>query len=157
MATLLEALAGVPNPSQPLPQLLTAGQPSPRHFAALRAAGLEVVLDIRDRMEPRPFDEPDVVRAAGLDYVNVPVAHGCLTDELMERVLAVVRDNRHRSLLFHCASGNRVAGPMIAYLMLDRGLGEGDAIQEGLKMGLRGADVLEWGLDYVRRKRNGTA
>jgi protein tyrosine phosphatase (PTP) superfamily phosphohydrolase (DUF442 family) len=118
---------------------------------------VEVVLDIRDPMEPRPFDEPEAVRAAGLEYVNVPVSHGYLTDDVMERVLAVVRGNAHRSLLFHCASGNRVAGPMIAYLILDRGRTEEEAIQDGLKMGLRGADVLEWGLDYARRKRARTA
>lgn len=148
-------MAGVPNASQPLPKLITGGQPTARHFEALKAAGLEVVLDIRDPMESRFFDEPAVVRASGMEYVNVPVVHGYLSDEVMERVLDVVRRNEDRPLLFHCASGNRVAGPMIAYLMLDRGLSEDEAVAAGMKMGLRGADILEWGLEYVRRTRGG--
>ena len=153
MAGPLDALAGVANISEPVPRLLTGGQPQPHHFAGLRAAGIEVVLDIRDPMEPRGFNEARVVQAAGLEYVNVSVTGGNLGDELMERILAVVRDHADRGLLFHCASGNRVAGPMIAYLMLDREMSEEEAIAAGMRMGLRGADVLQWGLDYVYRSR----
>jgi protein tyrosine phosphatase (PTP) superfamily phosphohydrolase (DUF442 family) len=151
VATPLDALAGVPNAAQPLPRVLTGGQPGPGHLAALAAAGGEVVLDVRDPMEPRPFDEPAAVRSAGMEYVNVPVGHAGLDDALMERVLEVVRANAGRTLLFHCASGNRVAGPMIAHLMLDHGMDEEQAVAAGMRMGLRGADVLEWGLDYARR------
>ena len=150
MATPLEALNGVPNATEPLPGVVTGGQPLAHHFALLKAAGIGVVLDIRDPMEPRPFDEPAAAQAAGLEYINVPVTSS-LTDELMEALLAVVRDNADRGLLFHCASGNRVAGPMISYLMLDRGLSEDEAIAAGMQMGLRGADILQWGLDYASR------
>ena len=55
---MLRALSGVPNASEPLPGLLTGGQPMPHHFEALKVAGLAAVIDIRDPMEPRPFDEP---------------------------------------------------------------------------------------------------
>lgn len=150
MSELLEALRGVANAAQPLPSVVTGGQPGTAHFQALRRAGLEVVLDIRDPMEPRPCDEATVVREAGLEYHCIPVT-GHLTDQLMERLLAVVRECNGRPLLFHCASGNRVAGPMIAHLILDHGLTEDAAVTEGMRMGLRGADIMEWGLDYARR------
>jgi hypothetical protein len=39
MPSLLDAMAEVPNASQPLPQLLTSGQPGIQHFEALKAAG----------------------------------------------------------------------------------------------------------------------
>lgn len=154
MSSPLDILDGVPNANQPLPNVVTGGQPGARQLQALKAAGVEVVLDIRDPMEPRGFDEAAVVRGAGMEYVNVPVSHGALDEQLMERVLAVVRQHRDRPLFFHCASGNRVAGPMIAHLMLDHGLDEEDAVAAGMRMGLRGADVLEWGLDYARRHRD---
>jgi hypothetical protein len=51
----------------------------------------------------------------------------------------------------HCGSGNRVGGALIAYLMLDHGMDEETATAEAMRVGLRGADLLEWGLDYVRR------
>jgi len=148
----LDALAGVTNRAQPTPNLVTGGQPGPSHFEALRESGVEVVLDIRDPMEPRPFDEPRLVESLGMEYVCVPVTQGALDDQLMERLLEVVRTNQGRSMLFHCASGNRVAGPMIAYLMLDLGMEEEAAVMEGMKMGLRGPDVMQWGVEYARRK-----
>ena len=151
MPTPLEALAGVPNAGAPLPNLITGGQPTSSHFEALKAAGVEVILDIRDPMEPRPFDEPTVVAALGMTYHNVPVSAGNLDDETLERILAIVRDNVDRSMLFHCASGNRVGGAMIPYLMLDKGLSEEAAIEAAMRMGMRGADLMEWGLDYTRR------
>ena len=152
MSQLLDAIAGVPNAAEPLPNLITGGQPGPNHFAALKDAGLEVVLDIRDSMEPRPFDQPTLMAEAGFEYHNISVTGDSLDDVTLEQVLAVVRRNQGRRMLFHCASGNRVAGAMIAYLMLDRGMSEEAAVQEAMRMGLRGSDVMEWGLDYARRK-----
>ncbi|MDX2060671.1 MAG: hypothetical protein SFV24_22860 [Gemmatimonadales bacterium] len=153
MSTPLEALAGVPNAAQPLPQVVTGGQPAPAHFEALKRAGVEVVLDIRDPMEPRPFDEPALVRQLGMEYVNVSVTGGSLDDGTMERILTVLRTNAYRPVLLHCASGNRVGGPLIAHLMLDHGATQDDAIQTAMRSGLRGADILQWGLDFVEKQQ----
>src|SRR6266705_4273683 len=75
---LLDALAGVLNAREPFPGLATGGQPEAAHLAALKAAGCDVVIDVRDPMEPQPFDAPAAVRAAGLAYVNIPVPHSAL-------------------------------------------------------------------------------
>ena len=155
MSSLLAALNGVLNASQPLPTLVTSGQPEPQHLQALKEAGAEAVLDIRDPMEPRSFDEPELVRSLGMDYVNVSVRHGALDDALMETVLGVVRRNARRPMLFHCASANRVGGALIPYLILDEGMTEEAAVTAAMQVGLRSADLLEWGLDYARRKAGG--
>jgi protein tyrosine phosphatase (PTP) superfamily phosphohydrolase (DUF442 family) len=155
MSALLNALSGVPNASEPLPGLLTAGQPGPTHFEALRAAGIEVVIDIRDPMEPRPFDEPATVRRLGMEYVNVSVRQGALDDTVMEGVLALLRRTAGRPLLLHCASANRVGGVLIPYFMIDRGMSQEDAVTAAMRVGLRGADLMEWGLEYVQRKTGG--
>ncbi|MGE0442745.1 MAG: hypothetical protein AB7L66_17180 [Gemmatimonadales bacterium] len=153
MTTPLEALAGVANAAEPIPGILAGGQPTARHLAALKEAGVGIILDIRDPMEPRPFDEAELVAELGMEYVNVPVTAGTMTDDTMARVLDVVRGRGDRTMLFHCASGNRVGGPMIAHLLLDRNVSEDDAIQISMRHGLRGADVLQWGLEYVQRHR----
>jgi protein tyrosine phosphatase (PTP) superfamily phosphohydrolase (DUF442 family) len=155
MTALLDALSGVPNASQPLPDLLTSGQPGPAQFEALKAAGVAVVLDIRDPMEPRPFDEPALVEKLGMQYVNVSVRQGALDDATMEAVLAELRRSEGRPLLLHCASANRVGGALIPYFILDRGMSEDDAVEAAMGIGLRGADLLEWGLEYARRKTGG--
>ena len=155
MASLLAALAGVPHGSQPLPHLLTSGQPGPQQFQALKDAGVEVVLDIRDPMEPRPFDEPELVRELGMRYVNVSVRQGALDDATMEAILAELRSQEGHPVLLHCASANRVGGALIPYFILDQGMSEDAAIEAAMKVGLRGADLLEWGLDFARRKTGG--
>ena len=158
MPDLLEALAGTPNLSRPLPHLVTAGQPGAAALEAFRRAGGEVVLDIRDPMEPRPFDEPALVRQLGMEYVNVVVRQGALDDAMLDRVLEVVRRSAAagRPTLFHCASANRVGGAMIPYFILDEKMEEDDATDAAMRIGLRGADLLDWGLEYARRRQLGS-
>ena len=151
MPTPLEAIAGVPNAHQALDTVLTGGQPSAAHFQGMKEAGVQVILDIRDPMEPRSFDEPRLVRSLGLEYFNVPMTPATLTDETMAQILGVLRGNQGRQLLFHCQSGNRVGGPMIAFLMLDWGLSQEEAIAAAMRVGLRSAEYVDWALDYVRR------
>ncbi len=104
-------------------------------------------------MEPRSYDEPAYARQLGLDYVNVPVSPGVLNDETLERILAVVREAGSRTVFFHCGSGNRVGGALIPWFMLDQGMDEEAAIEQAMRVGLRSAELMEWGLDYARRYR----
>src|SRR5436309_11188441 len=106
MSTLLASLAGLPNAAEPVPGWVTAGQPTEQHLQAFKAAGGEVVLDNRDPMEPRPFDEPVVARALGLEYVNVPIVRGAVTNETMRSMYQTVKSLEGRKTLLHCSSGN---------------------------------------------------
>jgi protein tyrosine phosphatase (PTP) superfamily phosphohydrolase (DUF442 family) len=152
MPSLLEAAAGVANACEVTPNLVTGGQPSADQLRALRAAGAEVVLDIRDPMEPRPFDEPAAARALGLEYVNIPVVAGAVDDALLERILGVVRKNGDRRMFFHCGSGNRVGGALLAHFILDRGMSEDEATELAMRVGLRSPEMMEWGLEYARKQ-----
>lgn len=153
MPTPIEALSGVVNACQPLPHMVTGGQPGPDHFRALKEAGVEVVLDIRDPMEPRGFDQQALMEELGFEYVNIPVTDGSLTEQTLESILDVLRRTEGRPTLFHCHSGNRVGGAMTPYLILDKGMTEEEATNAALRMGLRGAHLLEWGLAYARAHR----
>jgi protein tyrosine phosphatase (PTP) superfamily phosphohydrolase (DUF442 family) len=151
--SLLDAIAGATNASQPLPWLATAGQPSADHFAAAKAAGVKVVIDLRDPMEQRPFDEPATLRALGMEYINIPVASGALSDETLERILAALRANAGTPTILHCASANRVGGALIPYFILDEGMAEQDAVDAAMRVGLRSAEFMAWGADYARGKQ----
>lgn len=156
MPSPIEALRGVPNANQAAPQVITGGQPTAAHFRALRDAGVEVVLDIRDPMEPRGFDQPALMEELGFEYINIVVTDAHLTDETLDRITSVMRDAADRSTLVHCASGNRVGGALIPHLILDQGLNEEEATMAAMRMGLRGAHLLEWGLTYARERAGGT-
>jgi protein tyrosine phosphatase (PTP) superfamily phosphohydrolase (DUF442 family) len=153
VSNLLDAIADVPNACEPLAGLVTGGQPTAAHIAALRAAGCEAVVDLRDPMEPRPVNEPAAVRAAGMEYVNIPVSGGTMTDATLARVRDAVSNLvGDRNVFLHCGSGNRVGATLIPYLMLDKGLGEEEAVEIAMKVGMRSAELLEWARDYVRRE-----
>lgn len=156
MPTAFQALQRVPNACQILPNVVTGGQPTTADLEAFREAGGGIVLDLRDPMEPRPLDEPATAQRLGLEHVVVPVTAGTMTDATLERIHQVLRQAGDRPLFVHCGSGSRVGGALLPYLMSEHGLTEEDATTQAMRIGLRSADLLEWGLDYVRRKSLGS-
>jgi protein tyrosine phosphatase (PTP) superfamily phosphohydrolase (DUF442 family) len=151
--SLLAAAHGVVNASEPLPWLIVAGQPTATQLGQLHGAGVRTVIDLRDPTEPRPFDEPGQVRALGMTYVNAPVVSGALSDAAMQHVLGALRAANRTPSLLHCNSANRTGGPLIAYLMLDEGMEEQDAVDVAMRSGLRSAELLQWATDYVMSVR----
>ena len=150
MSDLLSAFRGLPNASEPVPGWITGGQPTEQQIKAFKAAGGEVVLDNRDPMEPRPFDEPSVVRTAGLEYHSLPIVHGAVTQDTMKRMHEMAKRLQGRKVLMHCSSGNRTAAALIPYFILEKGLGEEAATEQAMQMGLRSAELLELATDYAR-------
>jgi protein tyrosine phosphatase (PTP) superfamily phosphohydrolase (DUF442 family) len=149
--SLLDALRGAPNAAQPLPWLLTSGQPTLAHFEALRDAGVGAVIDLRDPMEPRPIDEPAELARLGITYHSLPVRAGALDDATLGEIVALLRQYDGTPTLLHCASANRVGGALLAYLILDQGMSEQDAVDAAMRVGLRSTELMDWGLVYARR------
>lgn len=152
MTTLLTAIAGLPNASEPSPGWVTGGQPTAQHITALHAAGCQVILDNRDPMEPRPFDEPATVRAAGMEYISVPIVHGAVTVDTMQQMHEAVKRLAGKKALLHCSSGNRTAAALIPYLILDKGMEQEEAVEMAMALGLRSAELMELALEYVRKQ-----
>ncbi len=151
MSQLLDAIAGVANASEPVPGLVTGGQPQLPHLAALKQAGCDLVLDCRDPMEPRPVREPEDIQAAGIEYVSIPVGHSRGDDETLRRIRELMRANvGKRKVFYHCASGNRCGATLIPYLMLDQEFTEEEAVTAAMRMGTRSSELIEWALDYVK-------
>ena len=153
MSNAFQALSGVANACQLFPSVITGGQPNAQQLRALKEAGGSIVLDVRDPMESRPVDEQALVQQLGMEYVNIPVKAGSLDDATLDRILSVLRGAGDRTIFFHCGSGNRVGGALIPYFMLDQGMEEEDAVEQAMRVGLRSAEIMEWGLSYVRRNQ----
>jgi protein tyrosine phosphatase (PTP) superfamily phosphohydrolase (DUF442 family) len=152
MTTLFSALQGATNASQPLPNLATSGQPTQQQFEALKAAGAQVIIDLRDPAEARPFNEPSVVTGLGMKYVNIPIGPSTpLNDALMDKVLTVLREHGSDQVVMHCASANRVGGALIPYLIIDQKMEQDDAIDAAQRIGLRSPEYVDWALGYVER------
>jgi len=154
MSQLFDAIAGVANACEPIHGIVTGGQPASEHLTALKRAGCEVVIDVREAMEPRPFKTPDTVVQAGLEYVSIPMGHGAVSDETFGRLLDAVRQLAGKRPAFvYCNSGNRVGAGLIPYFMLEQGLEEQDAVAQAMRVGLRSAELMEQALEYVRSRQ----
>jgi hypothetical protein len=42
---------------------------------------------------------------------------------------------------------------LIPYFILDQAMEEQDAVDQAMRVGLRSAEMMEWGLDYARRNQ----
>ena len=143
-------MAGLPNAAEPAPGWITGGQPTEQHLKAFKSAGGEVVVDNRDPMEPRSFDEPATARAAGLEYVSLPIVHGAVTADTMKRMHQTLKNLEGRKALLHCSSGNRTSAALIPYLMIDKKMEQDDAVDLAMRGGLRSAELMELALEYVQ-------
>jgi len=65
MTDFLATVPGLANGQAPLPDVVTGGQPTAAEIAALAAAGVKTVLDLRLPHEPRGFDEAHAVDRVG--------------------------------------------------------------------------------------------
>ena len=149
MSALLAALNTLPNAAEPVPGWVTGGQPTEQQLKAFKVAGGEVVLDNRDPMEPRPFDEPAIVRAAGLEYISLPIVHGAVTTDTMKSMHQTLKKLEGKKALLHCSSGNRTAAALIPYLMVDQKLEQEDAVDLAMSIGLRSAELMEIAVQYA--------
>lgn len=148
----IDAIAGAPNACQVLPNLVTAGQVTAEQLRAAKTAGVTHVLDVRDPMEPRPFDEPALCAELGLEYKNIPVHAGTMNSETLQLILDEVRARAATPMLYHCASGARVGASLMPYLVLDHGFEVEDAVDQAVRIGVRNPDYLEWGMHYLAER-----
>jgi uncharacterized protein (TIGR01244 family) len=137
----LFVLAGLPalvsaqllNEAEPLPGIVTAGQPDAAELAELAEKGFVTVIDLRGEGEDRGFAEPDVVEGLGMSYVALPISGGeSITYENAAALDAILKA-ADGPVLLHCASGNRAG----ALLSLRQRL-IGDDAETALGIGLAG-------------------
>lgn len=109
--------------------LATSGQPREEQFAAIAAAGYEVVVNLALHDDPRYSlsDEPGVVRRLGLEYVHIPVrfdAPGTADLNSFFRAMDTLGDRR---IWLHCAANLRVSAFLGLYRRLRLGWSEYEA------------------------------
>lgn len=143
---------GLENAACPADDLATAGQPTEAQLRALAASGYRTVIDLRHATEPRGYDEPATVVAAGMEYVRLPVL-GAPEDGTVDEFRALLRDQARRPVLVHCASANRVGAVLIPYLVLDEGYTQEAALDVALGAGLRSRELARAAFEYIARSQ----
>ena len=98
------------------PQLMSSGQPTRAQFPAIRAAGVEAVINLAPVTDPGALaDEQQVVAALGMAYVHIPVDwdHPPVAD--VERFLAAMTHFQGKRVLVHCYAGSRASAFVFVY------------------------------------------
>lgn len=98
---------------QPRPGLYTGGQPEPVDWAALKALGVTMVVNLRSDAEMEGRNEASEVAAAGMAYIGIPVAGADAVNADNARRLWTLLKTSDAPVFVHCASGNR-AGALLA-------------------------------------------
>ncbi len=131
--------------------VIVGGQPRQAQLEALAAAGYRTVVDTRHPAEPRGFDEKALVRRLGMNYANIPMVDPVVPDRDFQKLRDILARPENRPAVLHCASGNRVSGLLIPWLILDEGKSPDQALRVASDAGLRNGYLAQQALDYVRR------
>lgn len=117
------------------PQLATGGQPTPAQLDTLAAAGYEVVINLALPTSPNALpNEAELVAAAGMDYIAIPVVWENPTLDDLARFFAAMDATAHRRVFVHCALNWRVSTFMYLYRVLRLGVPREEAVWDLLSI-----------------------
>ena len=120
--------------------LLCAGQPDAAAWVDYAKAGYRTVISLRSASELVGRDEASEVRAAGMEFKQLPVDGLADMDFGHADALGEMLSTLESPVLVHCGSGNRV-GALLALLEFRRGADSEAALSFGRRAGLTGAEA----------------
>ncbi|RMH12103.1 MAG: hypothetical protein D6701_14000 [Gemmatimonadetes bacterium] len=139
-ASALEAL-GVRNARQPVPGLITSGQPTPEQLEALRELGVTRFISLRWPEESGAGWEEARSEAEGFVFTRLPIAGADgLTREHVERLDALLDQAGEGATALYCGSSNRVGAMLALRAYWLEGASPEDALAVGRAAGLAGLE-----------------
>ncbi len=131
-------LASLPHVSFHGSSKVASGRLTSADVELLKRAGIVHVIDLSEDAETPDFDETSAVRAAGIQYDNLPIdgADG-LNGDNVRRFDALIKKAGDEPTLIHCASSNRVGALMALRAATLQGKSTGEAIDIGKSWGLK--------------------
>jgi len=119
---------------KPVDGVTTAGQPDEAGLKVFADNGYVAVIDLRTAGEDRGLDEPAVIEALGMDYINLPIERDGITFE-NAKTLEQIIVRYDQPVLVHCGSANRV-GALFALSKFEETGDVEKALQAGKDAGL---------------------
>lgn len=136
----IDLSAYVPQARNPRPGLFTGGQPQASAWLALAKAGITTVVNLRPPSEMPERNEAEEVTAAGLTYVNVPVAGADTLGASKVAALWRALESSNGPVLVHCGTGNRCGAMLALAQAWHRGSSPEEALAFGMSAGLSGLE-----------------
>jgi protein tyrosine phosphatase (PTP) superfamily phosphohydrolase (DUF442 family) len=154
MRRITEIAPELVNAADPAHGIATAGQPTPEHLESLAREGYGAVIDLRTPDEDRGFAEPETVRSAGMEYVNLPLESdpAAFEETAFDRFRELMRGLENQPALIHCRTAARVEPLLLAYLILDRGYDLWRAEEAVENIGARKEELHDRALAYLQNR-----
>ena len=132
----------------------TGGQPTEQAYAKAAAGGFHSVLSLRTANEGVDLTrERSLVEKNKLRYFNIPVVTSTPRPEHADEFLRLVKEKSNHPMLINCASANRVGAFMMIFRALEQGWAEDKALEEAIKIGLRGDELKKFARDYIAQHK----
>ena len=132
----------------------TGGQPTEQAYAKAAAGGFHSVLSLRTANEGVDLArERSLVEKNKMRYFNIPVVSSAPRSEQADEFLRLVKEKSNHPILINCASANRVGAFMMIFRVLGQGWAEDKALQEAIKIGLRGDELKKFARDYIAQHK----
>ena len=132
----------------------TGGQPTDQAYAKAAASDFHSVLSLRTANEGGDLTrERSLVEKNKMRYFNVPVVSSAPRPEQADEFIRLVKENSNHPMLINCASANRVGAFMMIYPVLEQGWAEDKALEEAIKIGLRGDELKKFARDYLAQHK----
>ena len=132
----------------------TGGQPTEQAYAKAAAGGFHSVLSLRTANEGVDLArERSLVEKNNLRYFNIPVVSSAPRPEQADEFIRLVKEKSNHPMLINCSSANRVGAFMMIFRVLEQGWAEDKALEEAIKIGLRGDELKKFASDYIAQRR----
>jgi protein tyrosine phosphatase (PTP) superfamily phosphohydrolase (DUF442 family) len=133
----------------------TGGQPTDQAYAKAAASGFRSVLSLRTASEGiNLMRERALVEKNNLRYFNVPVVSSAPRPEQADEFIRLVKEKSNHPMLINCSSANRVGAFMLIFRVLEQGWSEDKALEEAIKIGIRGDELKKFARDYIAQRRS---
>lgn len=110
---------GIKNFYQVDQHVYRGAQPTAEGFEYLAKVGVKTVIDLREA-DPRSQEEEQMVAAAGMKYVSVPMTGlTAPTEAEINRILDILEEGNPGAVFVHCKRGADRTGAVIASYRID--------------------------------------
>ena len=132
----------------------TGGQPTGDAYAKAAASGFSSVLSLRTATEGIDLlRERSQVETKKMRYFNIPVNSSSPRTEQADEFLRIARDKTNHPMLVTCSTANRVGAFMMILRVVEQGWSEEKALEEAIKIGLRGEELKKFAKDYIESQK----
>ncbi len=132
----------------------TGGQPTEQAYVKAAASGFRSVLSLRTAGEGVDLvRERSLVEKNNMRYFNIPVVSSAPRPEQADEFIRLVKEKSNHPMLINCSSANRVGAFMMIYRVLEQGWADDKAMEEAIKIGLRGDELKKFASAYIAQRR----